>query len=93
MSAEWKSQQTDGKYSLQFETDNKENYKLMEKVAQMIIDGKPVMIIDGKSADVAEVKHGKQIYDMGIYLCSECDYPMEYKISYCPNCGAKMDKE
>ena len=39
-----------------------------------------------------EVIHGKQIYDMGSYLCSECDYPMEHKVNYCPHCGVKMDR-
>ena len=40
MATDWKSQQSDGKYSLQFETDNKEKYKLVEKAAQMAVDGK-----------------------------------------------------
>ena len=98
MSAEWKSQQTDGKYSLQFETDNKENYKLMEKVAQMIIDG--------KSADVTEIVHGKWIDEIGAvdtvvgmrmtivtgYKCSVCGHSENEKYPFC-NCGAKMDKE
>lgn len=44
------------------------------------------------AADVTKTKHGKQIYDMGSYLCSECDYPMEHKVNYCPHCGVKMDR-
>ena len=40
MSTEWKSQQGDGKYSLQFETGDKEKYMLVEKAAQMAVDGK-----------------------------------------------------
>lgn len=49
MATEWKSQQGEGKYYLQFETDNKEKYMIVEKAAQMAIDGKP-------TADYAEVK-------------------------------------
>lgn len=35
----WKSQQIEGKYYLQFETDDKEKYRLVEEAAQMAIDG------------------------------------------------------
>ena len=48
MATSWKSQQGNGVYALQFETDDKEKYKLVEKVAQMAVDGKP-------TADVVEV--------------------------------------
>jgi MinD superfamily P-loop ATPase len=51
MATEWKSQQGDGKYCLQFETDNKERYLLVEKAAQMAVDG--------KGADVVEVTRCK----------------------------------
>ena len=40
MSTEWKSQQGEGKFALQFETDDVQKYKLVEKAAQMAIDGK-----------------------------------------------------
>ena len=40
MGTSWKSQQGDGKYSLQFETNDREKYKFIEKAAQMAIDGK-----------------------------------------------------
>ncbi|MBR5535760.1 MAG: hypothetical protein IKU60_03840 [Clostridia bacterium] len=52
MATSWKSQQGNGEYSLQFETDSKEKYKLVEKAAQMAVDGKTV-------DDVVEVKHGE----------------------------------
>ena len=61
------------------------------------------------TADVAEVKHGKWLMRGGWFRCSECDekaelrdvggtggFSHEYeqiKSNYCPNCGAKMDKE
>ena len=42
MATEWKSQQCfgEGKYYLQFETDDKDKFKFMEKSAQSAIDGK-----------------------------------------------------
>ena len=49
------------------------------------------------TADVAEVKHGKwKINSDGYYpYCSECNNePENGKLTkYCPECGAKMDKE
>lgn len=55
------------------------------------------------TADVEPVRHGRWLLDSsGAEFCSECgEYPFddgEYHISgwsskYCPNCGAKMDKE
>ena len=40
MATEWKSQQGEGKFALQFETDCQEKYRLVEKAAQMAMDGK-----------------------------------------------------
>lgn len=42
MATSWKSQQGNGEYALQFETDDKRKYKLVEKAAQMAVDGKVV---------------------------------------------------
>lgn len=47
-------------------------------------------------ADVAEVKHGEwkqSIYANNFFSCSVCDAVWSRKFSYCPSCGAKMDKE
>ena len=52
------------------------------------------------TADVAPVRHGhwnaiNQIAT-GLpwkYRCNDCGCPQEYTHNYCPNCGAKMDKE
>lgn len=56
------------------------------------------------TADVVEVRHGKWVYinrDLNYVdcKCSECDYidtfvnDTDFFDNYCPNCGAKMDKE
>ena len=60
------------------------------------------------AADVAPVRHGRYIgeYDgyadgcpvFDMWYCSECGYYFEEwdempTYNYCPNCGAKMDKE
>lgn len=54
-----------------------------------------------KSADVAPVVHAKwiQYLDTDEWACSNCEEaqicfdftPKELGMSYCPNCGAKMD--
>ena len=53
------------------------------------------------SVDVAPVVHGKWIlggYDDMFWICDKCehrqsDYSLKPKAKYCPNCGAKMDRE
>ena len=52
------------------------------------------------TADVQEVRHGKWIPSVfGTIICSECKERFSLfgsvteKFYYCPNCGAKMDKE
>lgn len=46
--------------------------------------------------DVAPVRHGRwlpvdELEDA--FDCSECDAMVSKRLNYCPNCGAKMDKE
>ena len=52
---------------------------------------------DIPAADVVEVRHGKWVCleaEIGFFACSECDHTiLRAKCNYCPNCGAKMDKE
>lgn len=61
------------------------------------------------AADVAPVRHGKwkpvkynaccscgKSYGTYHFLCSACNhiaYSQPYRLTYCPNCGARMDKE
>ena len=55
-----------------------------------------------KAADVATVRHGrwlevreKRLFGEHYFLCSNCKSRNGLMIpfNYCPNCGAKMDKE
>lgn len=61
------------------------------------------------AADVAPVRHGKwkpvkynaccscgKSYGTYHFLCSACNhiaYSQPYRLTYCPNCGARMGKE
>ena len=45
------------------------------------------------AADVAEVRHGRWIEKAPHPYCSECFVECRDKTPYCPNCGARMDKE
>lgn len=54
------------------------------------------------AADVAPVRHGKwndinpTVLNHGVNWvcrCSLCGCPQDYKQNYCPNCGAKMERE
>ena len=54
-------------------------------------------ILDAPATDVAPVRHGRWLYhtliDGHIYSeCSEC-HKLRIIDNFCPNCGAKMDKE
>ena len=67
------------------------------------------MVESVPAADVAPVRHGKwkpvkynahcscgKSYGTYHFLCSACNhiaYSQPYGLTYCPNCGAKMDKE
>lgn len=46
------------------------------------------------AADMEPVRHGKWIKVYGLVACSVCkkNPPRTYH-NFCPNCGAKMDKE
>ena len=88
---EWKSQQGKGGFALQFETDDIQKYKLVEKASQMAMDGKT-------RADVVEVKHGKWIlHSDGSGTCSLCNrrqiavWDCDNIQNYCGKCGAEMN--
>ena len=45
----------------------------------------------------AQVRHGRWVLvdtdSEQFFICSECENKEYWEIDYCPNCGAKMDKE
>ena len=55
------------------------------------------------ATDVSTVRHGRWEKQSGLYSCSECGMTCPYDVqadvieywacNYCPNCGAKIDKE
>ena len=65
-------------------------FGLQAATARVIIKAIP-------AADVAPVRHGRWVtrpYMMGnTQYCSRCGENYGRKYNYCPNCGAKMDKE
>ena len=59
MATEFNTQVGNGKYCLQFETDNREYYLLMQETARRSVDGKPVTNADRIRA----------MSDQGLALC------------------------
>ena len=54
------------------------------------------IISEQPTADVQEVRHGDWIKSKNERKCSICGYfyfTNTKSFNYCPNCGAKMDKE
>lgn len=54
-----------------------------------------MMIQTAPPADVELVRHGrwKKRKNWDKYVCSECSSEEDMARHYCPNCGAKMDRE
>ena len=66
-----------------------------------IVNSLQSLIVDIPAADVAPVRHGRWENSKASFgeMCSECKFVVwwdddgPHKFKYCPNCGAKMDKE
>lgn len=91
MATSWKAQQSNGEYALQFETDDKQKYNLVEKVAMMAVDGKT-------AADVVPVvrckdcEHGLYMDSCSMYLCRCTGGKLRYADNYC-NYGERREQE
>lgn len=52
---------------------------------------------EAPTIDAVPVRHGRWVDatrdDPCYYCCSECGKLMDFEENYCPNCGARMDKE
>lgn len=75
-----------------------EKDKAINTVFEAFADGRSAYIaIEAiPAADVQPVRHGQWIPvdEMeDAFDCSECDAMVSKRLNYCPNCGAKMDKE
>ena len=66
MSSEFNTQIGNGEYRLQFETDNKEHYLLMQEMARRCVDGRPTAL---------------ELKDTIGAMCSE-DYKARFKAEY-----------
>ena len=58
------------------------------------------LILKEPAADVVEVRHGRWemapyngVYDIRCSACGHCPGIRFYSSNYCPNCGARMEKE
>ena len=86
------AQKTDVPKCFIFSTDN-----TWENVCEKVQNGE-ITHIDFRGVSFDKVKHGHWIIGWGCFVCSECEAAVARDIRgisphYCPNCGAKMDKE
>lgn len=57
MGTEWKSQIGDGKYFIQFETNNYDYYKMVEKACQKAVDLKEKEVLKDRKATASVLGH------------------------------------
>lgn len=88
-------------YPVDPENDGSDECTIVYKSGNFSSSEIEAMLSDLPAADVAEVRHGRWFfkYPNG-WACSRCgewglmiDNRGICKSSYCPNCGARMDKE
>lgn len=94
MSTSFNTRTGNGRYYLEFETDNYEHYKYMQQSARNCIDGKQ----DAESEKAEKISLWI-VNKEGYYLCLRCE---EYALldwagssipsDFCPHCGSKMKK-
>lgn len=60
-----------------------------------VIDAAKEYAVDAESVKYAfwKFKEDRAIVDGKDWVCSDCRKAQRYKENYCPNCGARMDKE
>lgn len=64
MATEFNTQIGNGEYRLQFETDNKEHYLLMQSIARRCVDGEPVTNAD-RIRSMSDVELAMYLYEIG----------------------------
>lgn len=88
-------------YRVDPENDGSDGCTVVYKVGNYSSDEIEAMLSDLPAADVVPVRHGRWVYGEDVDIqCSICGHDAytegdyrQVKTSYCPNCGAKMDKE
>lgn len=72
MATGFNTQVSNGKYRLQFETDNREYYLLMQETARRCVDGKPVTNAD-RIRNMTDEELATHLHDIGwdCHLCAE----------------------
>lgn len=96
-------------YPVDPENDGSDGCTVVYKTENYTSDEIEAVISGLPAADVAPVRHGKwkpvkynaccscgKSYGTYHFLCSACNhiaYSQPYRLTYCPNCGARMDKE
>ena len=91
----------DGGYTYHYEEKDWELFDCVELPVGKHWDGHTdedvERLLSIPAADVATVRHGRwESHQMGRWIyakCSECGTVHDVKSNFCPNCGAKMDKE
>lgn len=73
MATGFNTQVSNGEYRLQFETDNREYYLLMQETARRCVDGKPVTNADRIRA-MSDEELKKFICSM--FKCEFCDFEL-----------------
>ena len=83
--ANWKNRKQEKKWEIEWK---EELDKRPDVEADVLIKG------EVPSADVAEVRHGKWLWDGYVYdepyVCNCCSTRMDYESNFCPDCGAYM---
>ena len=72
----WNSQQGGGKYAIQFETDDRDLYKLVEKACQIAMDQEELSKLRRVHRELMEIDHLHIDADEGASceaLCGSCD--------------------
>ena len=79
-------------YSIQFETDNYEKFKNVEKICQSVIDDMPVAENEKEGSYWIKTVDGE---NCELYTCSNCKHTYWGlpRSPFCPNCNALMSGE